>query len=163
MRVPPSPISLSLFQSLGAAPVTINSAEIYTALQTHIADAQENPLAVIETNKFFQVQKYISLTSHMWVGFWPVANGAFWNALPAEHRKVLADTLDAQAVEQRVANQALDGTLEEMLTGQGITFVRPDRDAFRAALAKAGFYATWREKFGPSLWSALETYAGPLA
>ena len=163
MRVPPSPISLSLFQSLGASPVTINSAEIYTALQTHVADAQENPLAVIETNKFYQVQKYISLTSHMWVGFWPVANGAFWNGLPAEHRDAVAKALDAQALEQRVANQKLDGTLEEMLKGQGITFVQPDRDAFRAVLTKAGFYSTWREKFGPALWSALETYTGPLA
>ena len=58
IRVPPTPISLSLFQDLGAAPVTLNVAELYTALQTRIVDGQENPLGNIETLKLYQVQKY---------------------------------------------------------------------------------------------------------
>ncbi|HEY1608912.1 MAG TPA: TRAP transporter substrate-binding protein, partial [Paraburkholderia sp.] len=70
IRVPPSPISLSIFQSLGASPTTINAAELYTALQTHVVDGQENPLGNIETMKLDQVQKYCSLTNHMWVGYW---------------------------------------------------------------------------------------------
>src|SRR6202034_1343775 len=51
IRVPPSPISLSLFQNLGAAPTTMNVSELYTALQTHVVDGQENPLGNIETEK----------------------------------------------------------------------------------------------------------------
>ncbi|MEJ1977457.1 MAG: TRAP transporter substrate-binding protein [Acetobacteraceae bacterium] len=82
MRVPPSPISLSLFQSLGAAPVTINASELYTALQTHVVDGQENPLGNIETMKLYQVQKYVSMTDHMWVGYWLLVNGPFWQSLP---------------------------------------------------------------------------------
>ena len=84
IRVPPSPISLSLFQYLGAAPITLNVAELYTALQTHVVDGQENPLGLIETQKFDQVQKYCSLTHHMWVGYWMLVNGAFWKSLPDE-------------------------------------------------------------------------------
>jgi tripartite ATP-independent transporter DctP family solute receptor len=163
IRVPPSPISLSLFQALGASPVTINAAELYTSLQTHVADGQENPLGNIQTMKLDQVQKYCSLTSHMWVGYWVLVNGAFWAGLPEEHRKIIADTFDAQAVIQRADNQKLDATLEEVLKGQGLQFATPDRAAFQAVLTAAGFYKTWQAKFGAPLWSALESVTGPLA
>ncbi len=163
MRVPPSPISLALFQALGASPVTINIAELYTALQTHVVDGQENPLGNIETQKMYQVQKYCSLTDHMWVGYWLLMNGTFWKGLPAEQQKVVADTFDAQALEQRAANQKLEASLEGTLKGQGLQFLTPDKSLFQTALTKAGFYKTWRGKFGPALWSALEKYTGPLA
>ncbi len=163
IRVPPSPISLSLFQALGASPVTINAAELYTALQTHVADGQENPLGNIQTMKLDQVQKYCSLTNHMWVGYWLLLNGAFWSGLPPEHQKVVADTFDAQALVQRQANQKLDATLEEVLHKAGMQFTTPDRSAFQAVLTKSGFYKQWQAKFGPKLWEALETVTGPLS
>jgi TRAP-type transport system periplasmic protein len=163
IRVPPSPISLSLFQSLAASPVTINASELYTSLQTHVADGQENPLGNIETMKLDQVQKYCSVTNHMWVGYWLLMNGTFWAGLPAEHQKIVADTFDAQALEQRVANQKLDASLEEVLKKQGMEFIPVDGSAFRAVLTKSGFYKNWETKFGTPLWSALESYTGPLA
>ncbi len=163
MRVPPSPISLSIFQSLGAAPVTINASELYTALQTHVVDGQENPLGNIETMKLYQVQKYTALSGHMWVGYWMLVNGMFWQSLSPENRKIVADTFDAQAVLQREANQKLDGTLEATLKQQGMIFTTPEHAAFHDALGKAGFYKTWQGKFGPALWSALEKFTGPLS
>jgi tripartite ATP-independent transporter DctP family solute receptor len=163
IRVPPSPISLSIFQSLGASATTINAAELYTALQTHVVDGQENPLGNIETMKLNQVQKYCSLTNHMWVGYWLLVNGQFWQNLPADHKKAVADTLDAQALEQRKANQALDASLEETLKKQGVTFSKPDTTAFQKALTQSGFYTTWKGKFGTPLWTALESVTGPLA
>ncbi|MBV9786269.1 MAG: TRAP transporter substrate-binding protein [Acidisphaera sp.] len=163
IRVPPSPISLAIFQGLGAAPVTMNVSELYTALQTHVVDGQENPLGNIETQKFYQVQKYCSMTGHMWVGYWLLVNNTVWTGLPEEQRKLIADTFDAQALEQRKANQQLDGTLEATLKQQGMEFATPDKTAFQQALIKSGFYKTWREKFGPTLWSALEKFTGPLS
>lgn len=163
IRVPPSPISLSLFQSLGAAPITINASELYTSLQTKVADGQENPLGNIETMKLDQVQKYCSLTNHMWVGYWLLMNGSFWSSMPAEHQKIVGDTFDAQALDQRAANQKLDESLEEVLTKQNMEFIKVDTKAFQAVLTKAGFYKTWQGKFGAPLWSALESYTGPLA
>ncbi|HEX7390157.1 MAG TPA: TRAP transporter substrate-binding protein, partial [Acidiphilium sp.] len=77
IRVPVSPILLSLFKDLGASPVTMNVTELYTALETHVVDGQENPLSVIEMKKFYEVQKYCSLTNHSWLGFWMVMNGPF--------------------------------------------------------------------------------------
>jgi tripartite ATP-independent transporter DctP family solute receptor len=160
IRVPPSPISLSLFQSLGAAPTTMNVSELYTALQTHVVDGQENPLGNIETEKFYQVQKYCSMTGHMWVGYWVLANATFWNSIPANYRKIIEDNFNAAALQQRIDNQKLDGSLEAKLKEQGMTFATPDKSLFQDALAKAGFYKTWKAKFTPELWSALEKATG---
>jgi tripartite ATP-independent transporter DctP family solute receptor len=160
MRVPPSPISLAIFRGLGSAPATLNSAELYTALQTHVVDGQENPLGIIETQKFYQVQKYCSMTNHMWVGYWMLVNGAFWQGLPAEHRKIVADAFDAQADTQRTANEQLNNSLEATLTQQGLIFNKPDVAPFRETLVKSGFYKEWQGKFGTALWSALEQYTG---
>jgi TRAP-type C4-dicarboxylate transport system substrate-binding protein len=162
MRVPPSPISLAIFQGLGCSPITINSAELYTSLQTHVADGQENALGDILTQKIYQVQKYIAITDHMWVAFWILVNAGYWNSLPADVRKVIADAFEAQALEQRAMNQKLDQTAEVTLRQAGLIINRPDKAAFQAVLAKSGFYKTWKEKFGPQVWSALEKYAGPL-
>ncbi|HTU52773.1 MAG TPA: TRAP transporter substrate-binding protein [Acetobacteraceae bacterium] len=163
IRVPPSPISLSLFNGLGAAPETLNVAELYTALQTHVVDGQENPLGNIETQKFYQVQKYCSMTNHMWVGYWMLVSGSFWSRLPANYRKIVADAFDAQAPLQRTANNQLNASLQAKLTQQGMSFNTPEIAPFRAKLVASGFYKEWQGKFGATLWSALEKYTGALA
>jgi tripartite ATP-independent transporter DctP family solute receptor len=163
IRVPPSPISVSLFKYLGAAPVSLNIAELYTALQTKVVDGQENPLGLIETQKFYQVQKYCSLTNHMWVGYWMLVNGSFWKSLPAADREIIEAAFNEQAPKQRVANNNLNNSLEGKLKTQGLTFNTTSPAAFQSALVKAGFYKDWQAKFGPALWSALEAYTGKLA
>ena len=162
IRVPESPIALSLFKNLGAAPETLDYAAVYTALQTHVMDGQENSIGDIETQKYYQVQKYCSLTSHMWVGNWMIMNGTFWKGLPSDHQKVIAGVFDAQAAKARAAFDAFDRSMQAKLTSQGLKFNKPDRVSFRAALAKKGFYDAWQKKFGSGLWSALEKYTGPL-
>jgi tripartite ATP-independent transporter DctP family solute receptor len=163
IRVPPSPISLSLFKDLGAGPVTLNIAELYTALQTGVVDGQENPLSNIQTQKFYEVQKYCALTKHMWVGYWLLMNGDFWASLPADYQKIVGDAFDTQALTQRTDSDALNNSLQAKLAGEGLIFNTPDQAPFRAKLVKAGFYDQWQGKFGPALWSALEKYTGSLA
>ena len=72
-----------LFKAFGASPASLNFSELYTALQTKIVDGQENPLTLLESAKFYEVQKYCSLTNHMWDGFWFLANRRAWDRLPA--------------------------------------------------------------------------------
>lgn len=163
IRVPPSPISLSLFKDLGAAPTVINIAELYTALQTGVVDGQENPLSNIQTQKFYEVQKYCALTNHMWVGYWLVTNGDFWKSLPADYQKIVGAAFDKQAPLQRAASLALNNSLQAKLTGEGLVFNTPDLAPFRQKLVSSGFYSEWQKKFGPALWAALQQYTGSLA
>jgi tripartite ATP-independent transporter DctP family solute receptor len=69
IRVPVSPLWTSMFEAFGAAPASINFNEVYSALQTKIVEGQENPLVNIETAKLYEVQKYVSMTRHMWDGY----------------------------------------------------------------------------------------------
>ncbi len=162
IRVPPSPISLSLFRDLGAAPTVINIAELYTALQTGVVDGQENPLSNIQTQKFYEVQKYCALTNHMWVGYWLVMNSDYWKSIPADYQKIIGDAFDTQALLQRKDSLALNNSLQAKLAGEGMVFNTPDLAPFRAKLVSSGFYSDWKAKFGPAFWSALEQYTGPL-
>lgn len=163
LRVPVSPILVSMFKALGAAPTALNFNEVYTSLQTGVVDGQENPLPIIETSKLFQVQKYCSLTNHVWDGHWIVANPAAYAALPADMRKVLDDEMSRAALLERADIEKMNHELQAQLSGQGLKFNTPDHAAIQAALVKSGFYADWKAQFGPKAWGALETAVGKLS
>src|SRR5271169_2578757 len=78
IRVPPSPLWTSMYKAFGASPASINFNEVYSALQTKVVEGQENPLSLIQIAKLYEVQKYCSLTGHMWDGFWTLANAQAW-------------------------------------------------------------------------------------
>ena len=82
--------------------------------------------------------------------------------MPADIQKIVTDAFDAEAVKQRAANDKLDELLGAKLQSQGLTFNKPDIASFRNKLIQSGFYKEWQGKFSPSLWSALEKYAGSL-
>lgn len=163
IRVPVSPIFTSLFQTLGANPTSINFNELYTALQTHLVDGQENGLVTIEAGKLYEVQKYVSETNHIWDPFWLLGNPRAFNALPDDLKTIVRREFDRASIEQRADVARLDASLKSQLTQKGLTFVPADRAAFRAALGKAGFYAQWKDKFGAGPWSALEAVTGGVA
>jgi tripartite ATP-independent transporter DctP family solute receptor len=75
IRVPVTALLTSLFSGLGALPSSISVSELYSSLQTHIVEGQENPLAQISTNKFYEVQKYCALSNHCWSGYGSLARG----------------------------------------------------------------------------------------
>ncbi len=162
IRVPVSPLWTSLFKAFGAAPVSINFAETYSALQTHIVEGEENPLAVIQTAKLYEVQKYCSQTNHMWDGFWFLAGGKTWARLPKDVQAIVAKHINAAAVKERDDIRRLNNTLEVELKTKGMVFNTVNADAFRAALHQSGFYAEWKGRFGADAWALLEKYTGKL-
>jgi len=162
IRVPVSPMWTSLFAALGATPTSINVNEVYSALQTKVVDGQENALALIETMRFYEVQKYCSLTNHMWDGWWFLGNGKSWNRMPANLQAIVAKHINAAAMRERGDIARLDGQLQTKLTQQGLTFGTPDTQPFRDMLQKNGFYSQWRKKFGEQAWTVLEKYTGKL-
>jgi len=162
IRVPVSQLSISLFQALGAAPTSMQFSEVYTALQTKVVDAQENPLPIIQTAKLYEVQKYGMLTNHIWDGYLFVASGKTWYRLPEDMRKIAETALNEAGVAQRDDIAKLNASLQAELEGKGMVFSRPDPAPFREVLKKAGFYVQWREKFGEDAWVRLEKYVGKL-
>ena len=162
IRVPVSPLWTSMFKALGAAPTGINFAEVYSALQTHIVDGQEQPLVVINTSKLYEVQKYCSLTNHMWDGYWWLVNRRSWNAIPADLREIVAKNINQGALDERKDVEGLNASLESALERKGLTFNKVDSAPFVAQLKKAGFYNEWKGKYGDEAWGLLEQATGKL-
>ncbi|MCP9626929.1 TRAP transporter substrate-binding protein [Rhodopseudomonas palustris] len=163
IRVPVSPLWTSMFKAFDAAPASINFSEVYSALQTKVVEGQENPLALISTAKLYEVQKYCSLTNHMWDGFWFLANRRAWERLPADVREIVAKNINAAAVKEREDTAKLNATVKEELTAKGLIFNQPTVTPFRDKLRSAGFYAEWKGKYGDQAWSLLEKSVGKLA
>ncbi len=163
IRVPVSPLWTSMFKAFGAAPASININEAYSAMQTRIVEGQENPLALIDLYKFYEVQKFVSLTNHMWDGFWTLANGRVWASMPKDLQDIVERNLDAAAKLEREDVRALNASLQGALSGKGMAFNSTDPQIFRAALRGAGFYAEWKEKYGAEAWAVLESQVGALS
>jgi tripartite ATP-independent transporter DctP family solute receptor len=163
IRVPVSPLWTSMFKAFGSAPTGINFSEVYSALQTKVVEGQENPLAIIDIAKLYEVQKYVSMTGHMWDGQWVLANGKRWSGLPADVQALVTKNVNEMVLKQRDDIRRLNNGLEAQLKAKGMIFNTPDVTSFRAALSKAGFYQEWRAKFGDEAMAKLEKYSGKLA
>lgn len=162
IRIPPSALGISMFKALGAAPTALNWSETYTALQTKVVDGQENPLSIIDTGKFYEVQKYCSLTGHMWDGFWLLCNGRFFRNLPNEVQEILREEFARAADTDRADVAKLEASMQHVLMSKGMQISKVDPMPFRDALRHAGFYNEWRNKFGDDIWRTLRKYSGDL-
>jgi tripartite ATP-independent transporter DctP family solute receptor len=163
IRVPVSPLSISMFKALASAPASLQFSEVYSALQTRIVDAQENPLPIIQVAKLYEVQKNCALSNHIWDGFWFIANGRAWNGLPADLQTIVSNAINEAGVKQREDIKALNATVQKDLESKGLAFNRTNPDSFRAKLRDGGFYSEWKGRFGDEAWGLLEGAVGKLA
>ena len=92
----------------------------------------------------------------MWDGFWTLANGRAWAALPKDLQDIVERNLNAAAKQEREDVRALNASLQGALSQKGMAFNNTDPQLFRAALRKAGFYAEWKEKYGAAGLGVLE-------
>jgi tripartite ATP-independent transporter DctP family solute receptor len=162
IRVPVSPLWTSMFKAFDAAPASINFSEVYSALQTKVVEGQENPLALIDTAKLYEVQKYCSMTNHMWDGYWFLANRRAWEAIPEDVRAIVAKNINAAAEKQRTDLEKLNVSTRGELATKGMIFNQPDTGPFRDKLKQAGFYSEWKAKYGDQAWAILEKAVGKL-
>ncbi|MGA7809965.1 TRAP transporter substrate-binding protein [Bradyrhizobium sp.] len=163
IRVPVSRLGISMFRALSAAPTSLQFSDVYAALQTKIVDAQENPLPIIQVAKLYEVQKHCAISNHIWDGFWFIANGPAWNALPADVQEIVASAINDAGLKQREDIKALNGSLQAELEVKGLAFNGTDPDSFRAKLRDGGFYSEWKGRFGDEAWGVLEGAVGKLA
>jgi len=161
LRVPGAAAYVDLFKALGASPVNMQFPEVYSAMQTHIVDGQENPLALIATSRFYEVQKHCSLTNHMWNGFWVLINGRAWQRLPSNLQEIVENNFNAAGLKQRQDLAGLEASYHETIAKGGVTVNdKPDTDSFRARLKSVGYYADVRRKLGDKALALLEAASG---
>ena len=163
IRVPVSPLWTSMFKAFDAAPASINFAEVYSSLQTKVVEGEENPLAIIATAKLYEVQKYCSLTNHMWDGFWFLANKKAWEKLPPDLQAIVAKNINAAGMKERADVADLNAGLQKDLASKGMVFNATNATLFRDHLRKANFYSDWKAKFGDEGWAVLERSVGKLS
>ena len=160
IRVPAGQLIFDTFQAFGAEPVIIPAYRLYDGLATGRVAAQENPLAVLEGFRLYDLVNYVSMTNHMWSGFNLMAHLATWQRLPDDVKAVIERNVVAHVRRQRLDQAALNASLRQDLARRGLLFNEVDQGAFRARLGKV--YSTWREKLGSRCWSLLEAEVGKL-
>lgn len=127
LRVIPNPVFVQSFQALKANPVPLAFAELYGALESKAVDGQENPYAVILSNKLFEVQKYLSATNHVYAPLIVLVSKKFWDKLSATEQKILTDSAkEAQTYQRQVSRQAAQHAVNE-LQAKGMQFNEPSK------------------------------------
>ena len=101
LRVVQVPIYLDVFNTLGANAVPLAFPELYTALEQRAVDGQENPLGLIETNKFYEVQKFLTLSRHTYSGMAVVMSKKTWDAMSEVEHKIIQDSAREAGLEER--------------------------------------------------------------
>lgn len=94
MRTMQSPILLSTYRNFGANPTAMAFTEVYNGLQQGVIEGQENPLANIATMRFYEVQKYMTLSSHAYHGYAAVVNKDAWESLPADLQQIMTEAFN---------------------------------------------------------------------
>jgi TRAP-type transport system periplasmic protein len=122
LRVIPNPVFLDTFKAFKANPVPMSFSELYTALETKTVDGQENPYSVILSNKFFEVQKFVSGTNHVYGTNIILVGKKFWDKLSPTEQKILQDAaIEARDYQRQVSRAAAEKAVGE-LTAKGMQF-----------------------------------------
>ncbi len=133
LRTPEGKWRVKMFQAYGANPSPMKFSEVFTALQTGVMDGQENPFTQIYSAKFQEVQKYLSLTGHVYTPAYVTVGAKRWDSLPADVRSTLeAVAKETQAFVYQTAAKDEDDLLGK-LKAAGMQVNTPNKDAFIAA------------------------------
>jgi TRAP-type transport system periplasmic protein len=131
IRVQQIPVFIDMFSALGANPIPMPFPELYTALETGAVDGQENPFISVDTNKFYDVQKYASNTRHAYSPLLVLAGKKFWDQLSNDERTILLEAANEAKPYQRETSRAMDAQAAETLktNGMTITDISPEERA----------------------------------
>ncbi len=130
LRMPNSEAWLLLGKALGANPTPISFSELYLSLQTGVVDGQDNPLPTIESAKFYEVQKSITITNHLVDSVWPCINLDKWNSLTAEQQDIVMQGVEAGRKFCDETNLDREANLVEFFKSKGLSVYNADLDAF---------------------------------
>ncbi|MSO84464.1 MAG: TRAP transporter substrate-binding protein [Rhodospirillales bacterium] len=144
LRVPEGKWRVKMFQTYGANPSAMKFSEVFTALMTGTMDGQENPYSQIYSAKFHEAQKYLSITDHVYTPAYVIAGTKRWEALPADVRKILADT--AKETQDYVYETAakMEKELLDKIRASGVAVNNANKEAF--VKASAAIYKEFGEQ-----------------
>jgi tripartite ATP-independent transporter DctP family solute receptor len=138
LRVIPNEVFLASFKALGANPVPMPIGEVYTAMETKTIDGHENPFSVILSNKFYEVQKYVSATNHVYGANILLVSKIFWDKLSPTEKKIMQDSArEAIAYERTLARAAAVKSVADLqAAGMQYNTLVPAELAKMAAIVK---------------------------
>ena len=135
VRTMQNKVHMTALSSIGVQPTPMAFSELFTALQQGVVDGQENPLSVIVPSKFSQVQKYLSLTGHVYSPSLLLASPKLWNSLSEADKKNFLEAARTGAAAQRKAVTDFEQSGIEQLRKEGMTVTtQVDGQAFRSAM-----------------------------
>jgi tripartite ATP-independent transporter DctP family solute receptor len=137
LRVIAAPVYIELFKQLGANPVPMTFGEVYGALESGAIDGQDNPLAVIQSAKFAEVQDYLSITRHIYTGMPFLMSGKTWAALSAEEQKIISEAADeAKRIGRELVQQQEATAIKQLGEEMKVNELAPEEVARMRAAAK---------------------------
>jgi tripartite ATP-independent transporter DctP family solute receptor len=120
IRVEQNAVAIDTWNALGANAVPMPFPELYTALEQKAVDGQENPYSTVDSSKFYEVQKYLSVTKHKYTPLVVTLSKKFWDQLSADEKKLIQDAATEAAVYQRKANRDLNEQYLQSLKKTGM-------------------------------------------
>lgn len=147
IRTPQAKYHLNTLKYMGANPVAMSFGELYTAMQQKVVDGQENPLSNIYTAKFYEVNKYLSLTGHLHLTHMVMYSAKLWDKLPADLQKIVRESVIESQEAERKAVRDDDERLLKEVKAKGMLVNEADRTAFRNSVLPLREEAV--KEFGP--------------
>ncbi len=156
MRVMEQPVYIEMMKALGASPTPMAMSELYTALQKGVIDGQENPLAHIATKRFYEVQKYISLSGHTYASEPMLISTIAWKKLSPEQQAILRKAAEDTRDWQRQLCRDLEGKFLKTILDSGKSQVNDDVDKAAFAEATKSVWGLYTKRFGDASIKAIQ-------
>jgi TRAP-type transport system periplasmic protein len=150
LRTMENKVHMAAFQEMGASPTPMAFPELFTALQQGVVDGQENPITVITASKFWEVQKYVSMTAHVYSPAVILASPALWGGLSDEQKGWFMQAAAASATATRAEVNRLENAGVSLLREKGMTVITDIDKAPFAALAEAS-YSVYTDQYGTGM------------
>lgn len=159
IRVPSMKLYIDLFKALGADPTAMNIGEVFTSLQQKTIDGQENPISVIHSRKFYEVQKYITICNYSYDPYIVGINKKFWDGLDDDAKDILLNTASEAALYQKILTRDTENKQIEEIKEKGadVNFLTPEERLLFIEKVK-GVYEQYEPQFSHDL---IEAFRNP--
>jgi len=153
IRTMTNPLHVEYFTALGAIPTPMSFSELFTALQQKTVDGQENPTALVYNNAIYEVQKYMTISEHVWTSCPLTIAANFFNGLPADYQALIKEAAAATISYQRemITKENADLASEIAAAGVQVTTLTDDEKAAFKKVAEDSVYKTAAADFGQDL------------